>query len=183
MPIQDTIARGETAALEAFETLQAFPDVPEIDFRNAMASFASGVTLVTTRDADGEPHGFTASSFASLSLHPPMVLVCMGKRVTTYDVFTRASTFAVSILNADQAHLAKLFATRGADRFGDPAMIDSAGGLPVALGALAQLDCALEILHPGGDHAILIGRPLSIRLAPGKPLVHWDRGLGGYAEG
>ncbi len=183
MSIQDAIARDEGAALETFELPHAFPDVPEIDFRNAMASFASGVTLVTTRDADGEPHGFTASSFASLSLHPPMVLVCMGKRVTTYDVFTRARTFAVSILKADQAHLAKLFATRGADRFGDPAMIDSAGGLPVADGALAQLDCALEILHPGGDHAILIGRPLSIRLNPGKPLVHWDRGLGGYAEG
>lgn len=161
----------------------AFDDVAEIDFRNAMASFASGVTLVTTRDAAGQPHGFTASSFASLSLHPPMVLVCMGKRSMAYEIFTHAPTFAVSILNADQAHLARLFSTRGADRFGDPAMIDSARGLPVAQGALAQLDCALEILHPGGDHAILIGRPLSIRLLPGKPLIHWDRTLSGLVDG
>ena len=158
------------------------PDVPEIDFRNAMASFASGVTLVTTRDAAGQPHGFTASSFASLSLHPPMVLVCMGRRATAYEIFTEAPTFAVSVLNAGQTHLAKLFSTRGADRFGDPAMIDSVRGLPVADGALAQFDCALEILHPGGDHAILIGRPLSIRLTPGQPLVHWDRRFGVFTE-
>ena len=173
----------ETSARVATGTYaDAFADVPEIDFRNAMASFASGVTLVTTRDAAGQPHGFTASSFASLSLHPPMVLVCMGKRATAYEIFTQAPTFAVSILNAGQAHLAKLFSTRGADRFGDAAMIDSPRGLPVADGALAQLDCALEILHPGGDHAILIGRPLSIRLTPGQPLVHWDRTLTGLAD-
>ena len=158
------------------------PDVAEIDFRNAMASFASGVTIVTTRDETGKPWGFTASSFASLSLHPPMVLVCMGKRARAYDVFTQARIFAVSILNADQAHLARLFSTRGADRFGDAAIIDSPKGFPVAAGALAQLDCALEILHPGGDHAILIGRPLSIRLNPGQPLLHWDRRMGGFTE-
>jgi flavin reductase ActVB len=168
--------------MSASDTPHAFHDVPEIDFRNAMASFASGVTLVTTRDAAGQPHGFTASSFASLSLHPPMVLVCMGKRATAYEIFTHAKTFAVSILNADQAHLARLFSTPGADRFGDPAIIDSAQGLPVAQGALAQLDCALEILHPGGDHAILIGRPLSIRLTSGRPLLHWNRAMGGFAE-
>ncbi len=168
--------------MTATDTPPVSNDVPEIDFRNAMASFASGVTLVTTRDAEGRPHGFTASSFASLSLHPPMVLVCMGKRATAYEIFTQAPIFAVSILKADQAHLAKLFSTRGADRFGDPAIVDSARGLPVAQGALAQLDCALEILHPGGDHAILIGRPLSIRLTPGQPLVHWDRRFGDFTE-
>jgi flavin reductase ActVB len=157
-------------------------DVAEADFRDAMASFASGVTLVTTRDGAGRPYGFTASSFASLSLHPPMVLVCMGKRSGGYEVMTTAKTFAISILNADQGHLAKLFATPGADRFGDPAMVDSAHGLPVAAGALAQLDCALEILHPGGDHAILIGRPFNIRLSQGQPLIHWNRRLGGCAQ-
>jgi flavin reductase ActVB len=163
------------------KTPHAFSDVAEIDFRNAMASFASGVTIVTTRDESGTPWGFTASSFASLSLHPPMVLVCMGKRAAAYEMMTKAKTFAISILNADQARIAKLFSTPGADRFGDSGVTDSAHGLPVAAGALAQLDCALEILHPGGDHAILIGRPLSIRLNPGKPLIHWDRTMTGVA--
>jgi flavin reductase ActVB len=167
--------------MSAADLPNAFPDVAEIDFRNAMASFASGVTLVTTRDASGHPWGFTASSFASLSLHPPMVSVCMGKRAAAYEIMTSAKTFAISILNADQAHLARLFSTRGADRFGDPAIVDSAYGLPVAQGALAQLDCALEILHPGGDHAILIGRPFHIQLQPGRPLIHYNRALSGFA--
>ena len=158
------------------------PDVAEIDFRNAMASFASGVTIVTTRDETGKPWGFTASSFASLSLHPPMVLVCMGKRAAAYEMMTHAKTFAISILNADQERIAKLFSTPGADRFGDSAIVDSPLGLPVAVGALAQLDCALEILHPGGDHAILIGRPLNIRLTAGKPLIHWNRTMTEVAE-
>ena len=157
-------------------------DVAEADFRDAMASFASGVTLVTTRDGAGRPYGFTASSFASLSLHPPMVLVCMGKRAGAYDIMTNAKTFAISILAADQAHLARLFSTPGSDRFGHPDIEDGPNGLPVARGALAQLDCALEILHPGGDHAILIGRPFAIRLNPGKPLIHHARRLTGVAE-
>lgn len=160
----------------------AYPSVPEADFRNAMSSFASGVTIVTTRADSGERRGFTASSFASLSLHPPMVLVCMGKRAGAYDIMTNAKTFAISILNADQAHLARLFSTPGSDRFGHPDIEDSPNGLPVARGALAQLDCALEILHPGGDHAILIGRPFAIRLNPGKPLIHHARRLTGIAE-
>ena len=97
-------------------------------------------------------------------------------------MMTKARTFAISILNAEQGRIAKLFSTPGADRFGDSAIVDSPRGLPVADGALAQLDCALEILHPGGDHAILIGRPLNIRLTPGKPLIHWDRTMTGLAE-
>ena len=155
------------------------PPPAESDFREAMSQFASGVTLVTTRALDGSAHGFTASSFASLSLHPPLVLVCMGDRATAYPIFMTAKRFAISILAEDQAHLAKLFSTRGTDRFGDPAIVDSPLGLPVAAGALARLDCAMEALHIEGDHAILIGRPLNITLTAGKPLIHYDRTLRG----
>lgn len=146
-------------------------------FRDAMSQFASGVTLVTTRDDDGRPFGFTASSFASLSLHPPLVLVCMGDRATAYPVFMKAPRMAISILSQEQAHLARLFSTRGADRFSDPAIIDSPLGLPVAAGALAQIDCAIENRLPGGDHAVLFGRPLHIALQAGRPLIHFDRTL------
>jgi flavin reductase ActVB len=154
-------------------------ELPEGLFRAAMSQFASGVTLVTTRDASGTPHGFTASSFASLSLNPPLVLVCMGDRATAYGVFMAAKRFAISILNQEQAHLAKLFSTRGADRFGDPAIIDSEQGLPVATGALARLDCTMQAMHIEGDHAILIGRVIAIDLTPGRPLIHYDRRLMG----
>ncbi len=155
------------------------PTPPESLFRDAMSQFASGVTLVTTRGPDGQAYGFTASAFSSLSLHPPLVLVCMGARATAYPVFMEATRFAISILAEDQAHLARLFSTRGTDRFGDPAIFDSPHGLPVAAGALARLDCALETRYPGGDHAVLIGRPLHIDLTPGKPLIHYDRALMG----
>ena len=157
----------------------AEPSPSESLFRDAMSRFASGVTLVTTRDEEGRPHGFTASSFTSLSINPPLILVCMGNRAAAYPVFLRASRFAVSILADDQVQLAKLFSTRGADRFGDPAIIDGPGGLPVAAGALVHLDCAIDAIHPGGDHAVLIGRPQHIDLTPGKPLIHYDRGLRG----
>ena len=155
------------------------PAAPQNLFRDAMSQFASGVTLVTTRAADGKPYGFTASSFASLSLDPPLILVCMGNRATAYSVFLQATQFAISVLNEGQAPLARLFSTRGSDRFADPAMIDSPNGLPVASGALARLDCALETLHHEGDHAILIGRPLHIDLSPGRPLIHYERALRG----
>jgi flavin reductase ActVB len=152
---------------------------PETLFRDAMSQFASGVTLITTRGPDGRPYGFTASSFASLSLHPPLVLVCMGNRATAYPIFMEAPRLAISILNEEQAHLARLFSSRGADRFGDPAIVDSPLGLPVAAGALAQIDCAIENRMPGGDHAVLFGRPLHIALTPGKPLIYYDRTLRG----
>lgn len=155
------------------------PAAPQNLFRDAMSRFASGVTLVTTRAADGRPFGYTASSFASLSLDPPLILVCMGNRSTAYPVFLQATHFAISVLNEAQASLATLFSTRGADRFDHPAMFDSPHGLPVASGALARLDCALETLHHEGDHAILIGRPLHIDLSPGRPLIHYDRALRG----
>jgi len=155
------------------------PAPPESLFRDAMSQFASGVTIVSTRGPDGQPYGFTASSFASLSLRPPLVLVCMGDRATAYPVFMRATRFAISILAEDQAPLAELFSTRGSDRFADPAIFDSPNGLPVAAGALARIDCALETRHSEGDHAVLIGRPLHIDLTAGRPLIHYNRTLRG----
>jgi flavin reductase (DIM6/NTAB) family NADH-FMN oxidoreductase RutF len=103
----------------------------------------------------------------------------MGNRATAYPVFLQATRFAISVLNEDQAPLARLFSTRGSDRFADPAMIDSPNGLPVASGALARLDCALETLLHEGDHAILVGRPLHIEVSPGRPLIHYQRTLRG----
>jgi len=155
------------------------PGPPESLFRDAMSQFASGVTLVTTRGPDGTPYGFTASSFASLSLHPPLVLICLGHRAAAYPIFMQSPRMAISILNEDQVHLARLFSTRGADRFGDPAIVDSPLGLPIATGALAQIDCAIENRMPGGDHAVLFGRPLHIAMNSGRPLIHYDRTLRG----
>jgi flavin reductase ActVB len=158
-------------------------DVPEGLFRDAMSRFASGVTIVTTRAPDGRPYGFTASSFASLSLHPPLVLVCMGNRSSAYEIFMQADRFAVSVLAEGQEDLAHLFSRPGQDRFGDPAVKDGPLGLPVADGALARMHCAMDSRLPSGDHAILIGRPQWIDVAPGRPLVHYDRRLGGLDGG
>src|SRR5690242_18355217 len=103
-----------------------------LDFRNAMARFASGVTVVTTRDPSGVPSGFTASAFSSLSLDPPLVLVCLEKRANSYDAFMAAEQAAVSILANGQADVGWRFSRKDIDKFeGMPLVSGPVTGLPL----------------------------------------------------
>ena len=126
--------------------------------RNAFGSFITGVTVVTTREADGTPRGFTANSFASVSLDPPLVLVCIGKTADSYPVFTAADGFAVNILAADQIETSGLFASKRADKFERADWHAGRGGFPLLAGVCAWFECGLESLHNAGDHTILLGR-------------------------
>ena len=150
-------------------------------FRNAMARFASGVTVVTTVDASGVPFGFTASAFSSLSLEPPLVLVCLEKRADSHPAFEQATQFAVSFLTEGQEDIAMRFATRGSDKFGGfETVAGEVTGLPLIPGALVHLECRLHDRLPGGDHTIIVGEVLTARSNEGAPLLHYNRQFGRF---
>lgn len=146
-----------------------------------MARFASGVTVVTTRDDSGRPFGFTASAFSALSLDPPLVLVCLERRAESFPVFEVAASFGVSMLAAGQAPLALKFATRGADKFaGSPVVDGPVTGMPLVTTAIAHVECRVHERLDGGDHIILVGRVVRAAVIEGSPLVHYNRTFGRF---
>lgn len=163
------------------DDVQDAPDVAgaasgdPVAFREAMKRFASGVTIVTTVDANGTWKGFTASAFCSLSLDPPLVLVCQARTSSSYEAFTRCDRFLVNILGQEHEELALQFARSGGDKFGDgrfrPGRVS---GLPLLPDALAVVGCDVHARHDGGDHDIYIGAVYSCRVRNGAPMLHFD---------
>jgi flavin reductase ActVB len=152
------------------------PAVEPAVFRDAMARFPSGVVIATARDETGEAHGFTASSFCSVSADPPLVLVCLARSANCHPVFSRCRSFAISILAADQVHHAVRFATKGARKFTDLDFTTTANGQPALSGALATLDCVVAGRHPAGDHTIIVGHTEQITLGDHEPpAVYYSR--------
>jgi len=150
-------------------------EVAPDEFRAAMARFPSGVVVVTTRCSDGTPRGFTASSFCSVSLEPPMILVCLANSADSAASFERCDRFAVSVLAPVHRPLAMRFATKGTDKFASGGLRLSPDGLPTVERAVSELDCAAHARHPAGDHTVLIGRVRGVRLGEGSPMVYYDR--------
>ena len=151
------------------------------DFREAMARFASGVTVVTTRDKGGSAVGFTASAFSSLSLDPPLLLVCLQKDADCYAAFMEADQFGVSVLSQGQSPIALRFATKGIDKWGGtPSEPGSATAIPVIAGAVARLECRIHSRADGGDHTILIGEVLTAEANGNEPLLHFNRSFGRF---
>jgi flavin reductase (DIM6/NTAB) family NADH-FMN oxidoreductase RutF len=151
--------------------------VPVERFRHALGRFATGVTVITTRDADGRKHGVTATSFGSLSLSPPLVQWSLRKAAFSHSVFCTADRFAINILASDQEHVSRTFSSPVEDRFAVTAHRLGDYDLPLIDGALAWLECALETEISGGDHSLFIGRVLSAEFFERDPLLHWG---GGY---
>ncbi len=141
--------------------------------RDAFGCFATGVTVVTTRQEDGTPRGFTANSFTSVSLDPPLLLVCVAKTAHSCPVFTAAPHFAVNILSQEQKDLSGLFASRGVDKFDRAAWRSGKAGMPVFDHALAHLVCARERVVDAGDHVILLGRVIGHATGSGQPLGYF----------
>ncbi|GAA3870482.1 actinorhodin polyketide dimerase ActVB [Streptomyces lacrimifluminis] len=140
-----------------------------------MARFPAGVVVATTLDEHGLPRGFTASSFCSVSLTPPLVLVCLADSAESYGAFTRCARFAVSVLGPEHSALATRFATRSADKFADRGLTLTAARLPAVEGARSVLDCTVHERYPAGDHVIIVGRVTGARLGEGEPMVYFDR--------
>lgn len=147
------------------------------EFRAAMARFAAGVVVVTTVDDGGIPRGFTASSFCSVSLNPPLILVCLANSADSFAAFASCDRFAVSVLGFEHRPLAQQFATKGADKFASDGLSLTPGGLPAVEGALVELDCETHAKHRAGDHTILIGQVSGSRLGGDTviPMVYYER--------
>lgn len=147
-------------------------------FRRLLGHFATGVTVVTATDGSAHPVGMTVSSVASVSLDPPLLLVCLDHAADAHDPLVAAPRFAVNILTAAQEPLSRRFAETRPDRFDGVRSRRSDQGVPLLEGALAWIECERHAVHPGGDHSILIGRVTGGSAHDGTPLVHFR---GGYA--
>ena len=141
------------------------------ELRKALGQFATGVTVVTTRAADGTPDGITVNSFASVSLDPPLVLWCLGRGAASFDTFRMASQHLINVLSADQAELARHFATRGAKRFDGVGWSPTDTGLPRLDGCIGWFEVGIRSRYEEGDHLILVGRIESYEVVPGRPLL------------
>jgi flavin reductase (DIM6/NTAB) family NADH-FMN oxidoreductase RutF len=147
-------------------------------FRAVLGRFATGVTVITARDAEGTPHGMTVSAFSSLSLDPPLVLVCIANDATMAPVIATATSFAANILSDGQEALSRRFAGKSDDRFSDIGVRESALNDPVLDGVLGWLSCRIVARHPAGDHVIVIGQVEQAEARDGRPLLYYR---GGYA--
>lgn len=142
------------------------------DFRHVLGHFASGVTIVSTCDADGRPTGLTASAFSSVSLDPPLILVCVDHKSQSYPALLERGRFAVNILAADQEAVSRRFASSRLDKFDGVAHRITDLGLPLVDGAIAQLECITVSTHVEGDHTIFVGRVERAGATGGDPLVY-----------
>ena len=149
--------------------------VDPADFTRALARVPGPVAVATTVGPDGRAWGFTGSSFSSLSLDPPLVLICLGKTASTHTAFTTATHFLVNVLSHDQAAVAARFARSGVDRFAAGDMSPCELGLPGLPEAAARVACALHQVVDGGDHSILVGKVEAVHAADREPLVYHDR--------
>ncbi|GAB4472481.1 MAG: flavin reductase family protein [Burkholderiaceae bacterium] len=141
------------------------------DFRRALAQFATGVTVVTTRAPDGTPTGLTVNSFASVSLDPPLVLWCLSLKADCIAVFRECERYLIHVLAVDQLDVARRFATRGADKFGPTAWRPTDDGLPRLDGCAAWFECDNRSQYEEGDHVILVGRVEAFQTVGGAPLI------------
>ena len=142
--------------------------------RDALGCFATGVTIVTCFDAQGRPFGLTANSFTSVSLEPPLLLVCIHKDANCAGALSSADAFAVNVLQADQQPASIRFSTRREDRFGVNDWSRGEFGAPVLTGSLGVFECERHAIHDGGDHHILVGKVIKASFDPAlDPLLYF----------
>ena len=151
--------------------------VDTASFRQALGQFPTGVTVVTTRDASGQPLGLTVSAFCSVSLEPPLVLVCIDHRSEANRGLRENGWFAVSVLGEGQEEVSRRFAVPGAFKLEGFAFLDGGHGLPLVPWALAHVECCVRSFHDEGDHAVWVGEVARVAVHPGRPLLHH---AGGY---
>lgn len=140
-------------------------------FRKALGSFATGVTIITTRDASGAPVGLTVNSFNSVSLNPPLVLWSLAETSNSLSIFRAATHWAVHVLSSDQEALSGRFARRGEDKFAGAEIEPGFGDVPLLRGCSARFQCRTAFQYEGGDHVIFVGEVLAFDRADVAPLV------------
>ncbi len=148
-------------------------------FRSVVGRFASGITILTACDESGTDHGMTVSAFCSLSLEPPLVLVCVERIAEMHDVLATASQFAINILASGQESISRRFAERIEDRFDGIGFARGLSGAPLLHGTLAHVECSIKKRLNGGDHSIFIGEVIDAEAREDRPLLYYR---GGYAQ-
>jgi len=151
------------------------------EYRNAMSRFASGVTVVSTKDAEGKLHGITVSAFCSVSLTPPMVLICIEKITTSHHAFEESGVFVVNILSSSQSWVSEKFADPLTDKFEGVDFTIGLEGVPILVDALASLECRITFSYHGGDHSIFVGQVENVNVGEGEPLIYFQGGYGTIA--
>lgn len=156
--------------------------VSEAEFKSALSRFATGVTVLTTCDGD-QPAGLTVNAFASISLHPPLVMVSIDTRSHLHDLTQRTGYFAVNILGAHQHDVSRRFAGQTADRdhrFAGTTYHAGLTGAPLLDEAIAHVECRLVAVYPGGDHSIFLGSVEAVDSLPGDPMIYYRSRYGAF---
>ena len=144
------------------------------ELRRAMSTFCTGVTIITTRDDAGRPFGLTANAVTSVSLVPPLLLICVDRKAESHAHFFTSKVFVVNILSEGQEDVSRRFAVSGGDKFTDVACHAGRLGAPVLDGTLAHLECRIVETHEGGDHVIHIGEVEHVEIHSGRPLLFFQ---------
>ena len=153
-------------------------EIDAAQFRQLLGRFATGVTVVTVGTPQGRPHGMTASSLSSVSLNPPLILICIDHEAELHDVIVSAPEFVVNVLSSPQEMVARRFSDKHEDRFDGIGYQLSPEGLVLLDGVLAHVICERYAEYPGGDHTIVLGRVIGGATSKGRPLLYYR---GGYA--
>jgi len=148
-------------------------------FRAVMGRFASGVTVVTTTDDAGSAYGMTVSAFASVSLQPPLVVMCIDHTASLHDTLANAPYFAVNILASTQEPIARRFAETGAQRFEGIGYRNGENGVPILNDVLAFVECKRVSSTEAGDHTVIIGETVAASMRDARPLLYYR---GGFAQ-
>jgi len=150
------------------------------DFRNALGTFATGVTIVTAMSAEGRPYGITCNSFASVSLNPPLVLWSLGMFSQGLSIFQGASHFTINVLDASQQALAMQFARSTGDKFAGVSWAPGLGNAPVLADVVANFQCRAANRYYGGDHVIFLGAVEAYAYSRNNPLIFARGGFGRF---
>jgi flavin reductase (DIM6/NTAB) family NADH-FMN oxidoreductase RutF len=153
--------------------------VDKAEFRRALGHFAAGVTVVTSKLDDGERAGITVTAFTSLSLEPPLVLICIDRRARMHDRLKKGGNFAVNMLAEGQELVSRRFAASELDPFREIGSREGLTGAPLIQDALSAIECRIVDAFPGGDHTIFIGEVEATSVQEGKPLLYFR---GGYSQ-
>jgi flavin reductase (DIM6/NTAB) family NADH-FMN oxidoreductase RutF len=143
------------------------------DFRRVLGHFATGVTVLTTYDAEGRPTGLTASAFCSVSLDPPLILVCVDHKSQSFPALSESPGFAVNVLTTAQEDISRRFATTRLDKFDGVEHVRGVAGAPLLENALAHIECTTVARYVQGDHTIFVGRVERARAGSGEPLLYY----------
>lgn len=148
-------------------------------FRAVMGRFASGVTIVTATDSSGDDHGMTVSAFASVSLDPPLMVMCIDHAASMHDILVSSDYFAVNILASTQEAIARRFADTGAQRFEGIGYSRGENGAPILDDVLAYIECKRVSSTVAGDHTVIVGETVATSMRNARPLLYYR---GGFAQ-